>query len=93
MAEQKPNDGTDYIDCGPPSTAPQDLEVLTELAKREPIFHHPEFGRTRQDFEDMTADEFWEVGASGRRYSREYVLDELERRYADPHYRGVPFFS
>jgi hypothetical protein len=27
---------------------------------------------------------FWEVGASGRRYSREYVLDELEKRQANP---------
>jgi hypothetical protein len=32
----------------------------------------------------MTAETFWEVGASGRRYSREYVLAELERRRAHP---------
>ena len=33
----------------------------------------------------MTADDFWEIGASGRRYSRESVLDTLEKRYAAPH--------
>jgi hypothetical protein len=33
----------------------------------------------------MTAEDFWEVGASGRRYSRQFVLDELERRHAAPH--------
>lgn len=29
----------------------------------------------------MTAPDFWEIGASGRCYSRSYVLDELEQRY------------
>jgi hypothetical protein len=33
----------------------------------------------------MMAPEFWEVGASGRRYSREFVLAELEKRFAEPH--------
>ncbi len=56
--------------------------VLSELVQREPIFHRPEFGTTRADYERMTADDFWEVGASGRRYSRAYVLDLLEQRAA-----------
>lgn len=59
--------------------------VLAELRDREPIFHHPEFGTSRADFEKMTVDDFWETGASGRRYSRQFVLDELEKRYAAPH--------
>jgi hypothetical protein len=67
------------------TTDPELVEILAELASREPIFHRPEFGTTRADFERMTADDFWEVGASGRRYSRAYVLDELERRHAAPH--------
>ena len=62
-------------------TAPEDLGVRLELLQREPLFHRPEFGKTREDFERMTAPEFWEVGASGRRYSREFVLDGLEQRY------------
>jgi hypothetical protein len=60
--------------------------VLEELRAREPIFHRPEHGTTRADFEAMTDLAFWEVGASGRRYSRDFVLSELEKRYAI----GVP---
>lgn len=60
-------------------------QVLTELQTREPIFHRPEFGTTRGDFERMTDADFWEVGASGQCYSRAFVLDELEKRHAAPH--------
>jgi len=75
------------IPDSPPAltTSPELLEILAELSRREPIFHRPEFGTTRADFEAMTADDFWEVGASGRRYHRALVLDELEKRYAGPH--------
>jgi hypothetical protein len=65
-------------------TSPELLAVLEELKQREPIFHHPEFGTTRRDYENMTDPEFWEVGASGRRYSRELVLETLENRQPDP---------
>jgi len=65
-------------------TAPALLPVLNELKQREPIFHRPEFGTTRQDFEAMTEPDFWEVGASGQRYSRAYVLDVLEERFQHP---------
>jgi len=60
------------------------LDILHELMRREPIFHRPELGTTRIDFENMTVTDYWEVGASGRRYSRDYVLDTLEKRYASP---------
>ena len=62
-------------------TATNLLEVQEQLKRREPLFHREEFGTTRADFEKMTAPEFWEVGASGRRYSREYVLNLLESRF------------
>jgi hypothetical protein len=65
-------------------TDPKLIPVLNELMRREPIFHRPEFGKTRRDFENMTDPNFWEVGASGRRYSREYVLDALEKRHETP---------
>lgn len=58
---------------------------MKELQDREPLFHRPQFGTTREDFERMTDVAFFEVGASGRRYSREYVLDELEKRYSAPY--------
>ena len=66
------------------TTAPALLEVLEQLKLREPIFHHPELGTARRDYENMTDPEFWEVGASGRRYSREFVLDTLATRAPDP---------
>lgn len=68
------------------TTEPRLREILAELSSREPIFHRPELGVTRADFERMTDDSFWEVGASGRRYSREYVLGILEGRYQEPSY-------
>lgn len=57
-------------------------EVLAALVAREPLFHRPGFGTTRADFARMIAEDFWETGASGRRYDRAFVLDELERRHA-----------
>ncbi len=56
-------------------------EILAQLIRREPIFHRPEFGTNRADFENMTTQDYWEVGASGRRYSRNYVLNMLEERF------------
>lgn len=66
-------------------TAPELAGVVAELSRREPIFHRPEFGTTRADFERMTAEDYWETGASGRRYSRQAVLDGLEERFSAPH--------
>src|SRR5579871_3701213 len=60
-------------------TAPELLPVLEELKLREPIFHTAEFGTTRADFEKGTAPGYWEASASGRRYSREFILTELEK--------------
>src|ERR1039457_1277306 len=57
------------------------MVVLAELRAREPLFHRRELGTARSHFEAMTTDDFWEVGASGRAYSREYVLDILDQRY------------
>jgi hypothetical protein len=65
----------------PPLTTTARLQgVLEELTRREPIFHRAELGTTRRDYENMTDPGFWEVGASGRRYSREYILDTLGNR-------------
>jgi hypothetical protein len=67
------------------TTSPDLSEILAELIAREPIFHRAEFGTARADFERMTAEDFWETGASGRRYSREFVLGEVEKRFVSPH--------
>jgi hypothetical protein len=53
--------------------------VLDELCSREPIFHTERFGRSLEDFERSTAPDFWEVGASGRRYSRNFILGMRSR--------------
>ena len=66
------------------TTAPHLVAVLEELKRREPLFHRPELGTSRRDFENMTDTAFWEVGASGRRYSREFILDTLENRRLQP---------
>jgi hypothetical protein len=57
--------------------------VLAELISREPLFHRTEWGTTRADFEAMTTPDFWEVGASGAIYNREFVWSVLEKRYAE----------
>jgi hypothetical protein len=63
------------------TTDPHQIDHVTqELAAREPIFHRPELGTTRSDYTQMMAEDFWEVGASGRIYSRENVLDILMGR-------------
>ena len=64
---------------------PPELEaILRELIAREPIFHRPELGTSRSDFERMTASDFWEIGASGKLYERAFVLDLLEQRHRTP---------
>ena len=66
-------------------TDPALIDVLEELQAREPIFHRPELGTTRVDFENTMASDFWEVGVSGRRYSRDSVLELLVRRASEGH--------
>ena len=56
--------------------------VLAELSAREPIFHRREFGTNREALLDMTADDFWEIGASGKIYHRHFVIETLLARYA-----------
>src|ERR1700739_146583 len=59
---------------------PADLApVLEELRRREPIFHTPEFGTTVADFKRATAPDYWEVGAPGRRSSREFIRRHLDK--------------
>lgn len=54
--------------------------VKAELVAREPIFHQPELGTTREAYLAQTAEDFWEVGASGRVYGRGGVVEGLVRR-------------
>lgn len=54
------------------------LPILDQLRAREPLLHRPEF----PDHAAQLAPGFWEVGASGRLYSRDYVLDMVEQHSA-----------
>lgn len=67
-------------------TDPELADVLAELVAREPIFHRSELGTRTADFDRMMAENFWEVGASGRRYGRDHVLKELESRHSVAHF-------
>jgi hypothetical protein len=58
--------------------------ILAELSAREPIFHRREFGSSREALLDMTADDFWEIGASGAVYDRSFVIETLLERYKTP---------
>jgi hypothetical protein len=60
-------------------TDPDLLPILEELKRREPIFHTREFGTSWAEFEKATAPGYWEASASGRRYSRDFILSELEK--------------
>ena len=59
------------------TTNPALTPILDELRPLEPIFHTPEFGLEPADFARRTAPDYWEVGASGRRYSRDFILQTL----------------
>jgi hypothetical protein len=66
--------------AGPLTQADSELRpILQELLPLEPIFHTRDFGLTRADFEKRMAPDYWEVGASGRCYSPEFILDFLAK--------------
>ena len=56
---------------------PRLKRLLAELRPLEPIFHTKAFGLTAAERERRVAPEYWEVGASGRRYSRAFIMKLL----------------
>lgn len=46
------------------------MEVFEDLRRREPIFHRPEFPT-------VMAPDYWEVGASGREYRHDFIVEHL----------------
>jgi hypothetical protein len=65
------------------TTDPELEDIAAELRAREPLFTRPELGTDRETFEQMTSPDFWEVGASGRRYSREFCIDTKVEQYQE----------
>lgn len=54
--------------------------ILSELMAREPLLDHREFVHSVDTFDAETADDFWEVGASGRVYSRGFLRSVVLQR-------------
>jgi hypothetical protein len=63
---------------------PKLKDIQNELTRLEQLFHHPAKDTSGFVFESMTEPDFWEIGASGKRYSREFVLRVLAERSANP---------
>jgi len=59
-----------------------DINEIKELIKqREPIFHNRKLTNTREQIDNEMHSDFWEISASGKLYTREFVLDYLEERF------------
>jgi hypothetical protein len=56
---------------------PATASILQELRALEPIFHTRAFGVTLDDFARRMAEDYWEIGASGTRYDRDFILKHL----------------
>lgn len=56
-------------------------EVLAALNEREPIFHNDPPNADRSYLEGLIAEDYVEVGGSGRIYSRERVIETVVDRY------------
>lgn len=54
--------------------------ILDELQSLEPLFPAACRDATPELFERLVAPGFWEIGASGRRYARAFVLEVLRAR-------------
>ncbi len=69
----------------PELSTPEALQpILRELKALEPVFHAACADATPARFQQLVAPEFWEVGASGNRYSRDFALKVLAERQAAP---------
>ncbi len=55
-------------------------EIIAELRRREPVFQIEPRRGTLADLEELTVNDFFEVGASGRIYSRQHVIDRVLAR-------------
>ncbi len=62
-----------------------DLQALQiELSWREDLYHAACPAATPEAFEQVVAPDFWEIGASGRPYTRAFCLQVLSQRGPTP---------
>lgn len=52
------------------------MDVIEELREQEPLFHRD------HDPEHVASPDFWEVGASGQVYDRDFVISVVRERRA-----------
>ena len=64
-------------------TDPGLLAILAELRPLEPSFHTSAFGLTQADRAHRIAPDYWETGASGRRYTRDFILNLNPTHFVD----------
>jgi hypothetical protein len=58
------------------------METLEQLRAREPLFHHRHLVHSAETFDRETREDFWEVGASGRVFTRSAVREVILARCA-----------
>lgn len=58
--------------------------ILEQLISLEPIYHAACPDAAPEHFEKLVAPEFWEIGASGTRYARDFCLKVLSERQQTP---------
>jgi hypothetical protein len=69
----------------PKLVVPDSLQpVLEDFQRLEPLFHAANPDASPEKFEELVAPQFWEIGASGRRYSRDFALSVLTERQRKP---------
>lgn len=72
-------------DHAPDLVTPVHLHAqLRTLTRLERLYHAAHPDATLADFDRLVSSEFWEIGASGRRYSRAFARQVLANRTTVP---------
>lgn len=58
--------------------------LLSQLQALEVELHHPDVRRSRERLEQLLHPDFYEVGRSGRTYTRDTVIDQLTAEQSQP---------
>lgn len=67
---------------GAPGGIPDDDEAASAIRSLEPVFHRGLAGRPAAEIEAAVHPAYWEVGASGAVYTREFVIQTVAARPA-----------
>jgi hypothetical protein len=67
---------------------PPDFSILTQLLPLEPVFHTVAFGLDPSGRARRMAPGYWEIGASGRCYTREFILQMDPAHFVDAETAG-----